>query len=250
MAPYNREDLPQVAQFLAVNQNLDFPRVTLISDLHNWLLQQHRLSLPQEPQFESSPTGEGLNRLISAIGARRRESDRNDPFRILANLQVPVYVTASPHGLLLDALKAAGKEPRQEFCRWNRQLEGLSKLEDREPDYRPDPANPLIYYIFGYLNNFESLVLTEDDYFNFLIGVTEKKTLIPTVVRRTLADSGLLFLGFQLDDWDFRVLFRSIVTQEGGDRRFRYTNVAVQIDPEEGRILEPSERAAILRPIT
>jgi CHAT domain/SIR2-like domain len=239
MAPYNREDLPQVAQFLAVNQNLNFPRDMLISGLHKWIFEQHRASLPQESQFEGSATGEGLNRLISAIGARRRESDRNDPFRVLANLQVPVYITASPHDLLLGALKAAGKQPREEFCRWNRQVEGLPSLKEREPDYRPDPANPLVYYIFGRLNETESLVLTEDDYFNFLIGASKIKESIPEDVRSKLADSGLLFLGFQLDDWDFRVLFRRIVDQEGGTLRRRYTNVAVQVDPEEGRIIEP-----------
>jgi hypothetical protein len=45
-----------------------------------------------------------------------------------------------------------------------------------------------------------------------------------------------------MDDWNFRVLFRSIMSQEGGRRRSKYTHVAAQIDPEEGRILEP-ERA-------
>ena len=57
-----------------------------------------------------------------------------------------------------------------------------------------------------------------------------------------LADTALLFLGFKLDEWSFRVLFRSIMNQEGGGRRARYAHVAAQIDPEEGRILEP-ERA-------
>jgi hypothetical protein len=74
------------------------------------------------------------------------------------------------------------------------------------------------------------------------IGVTSNKDLIPGVVRRALADTALLFLGFQLDDWDFRVLFRSIMSQEGRSRRSKYAHVAVQIAPEEGRILEP-ERA-------
>ena len=45
-----------------------------------------------------------------------------------------------------------------------------------------------------------------------------------------------------MDDWNFRVLFRSMMSQEGGGRRRGYTHVAVQIDPEESRILEP-ERA-------
>ena len=52
----------------------------------------------------------------------------------------------------------------------------------------------------------------------------------------------MLFLGFQIDDWDFRVLFRSIMSREGCSRRWDYAHVAAQITPEEGRILKP-ERA-------
>jgi hypothetical protein len=71
------------------------------------------------------------------------------------------------------------------------------------------------------------------------MGVTSNNDLIPPVVRRALADSALLFLGFQIDEWDFRVLFRSVMNREGQSRRSRYTHVAAQINPEEGRIMEP-----------
>ena len=46
-----------------------------------------------------------------------------------------------------------------------------------------------------------------------------------------------------MDDWNFRVLFRSILSQQGGGAaRDRYAHIAAQIEPEEGRLLEP-ERA-------
>ena len=38
---------------------------------------------------------------------------------------------------------------------------------------------------------------------------------------RRLSDTALLFLGFRLDQGDFRVLFRSIMHQEGRSRRRR-----------------------------
>ncbi len=86
-------------------------------------------------------------------------------------------------------------------------------------------------------------MITEDDYFDFLIGVTANKDLIPKPACRALADSALLFLGFQLDDWDFRVLFRSIAGQEGARRRQSYAHIAVQVDPEEGRVQRPDRGA-------
>ena len=100
----------------------------------------------------------------------------------------------------------------------------------------------MIYHLFGHLREPDSLVLTQDDYFDYLIGVTKNKELIPEVVREALANSALLFLGFHLDDWNFRVLFRSLMNQEGRHRRKRYNHIAAQIDPDESRILEP-ERA-------
>ena len=81
-------------------------------------------------------------------------------------------------------------------------------------------------------------MLTEDDYFDFLIGVTRNQDLVPAVVRRRLSDSALMFVGFRLDEWDFRVLYRSLMSSEGGDRREEYTHVAVQIDPEEDATID------------
>jgi hypothetical protein len=62
------------------------------------------------------------------------------------------------------------------------------------------------------------------------------------VVSDALADSGLLFLGFRLEDWSFRVLFRSVMSPGGRQRRKDYASIAGQILPEEGVFLDP-ERA-------
>jgi hypothetical protein len=161
---------------------------------------------------------------------------------VLASLPLPIYITTDPSPLLKQALIAAGKDPQVELCRWNSDIESLPSIYDDNPKYRPTEQQPLIYHLFGSLEEPYSLVLTEDDYFEYLIGVTGNKDLIPAVVRRALVDTALLFLGFQIDDWDFRVLFRSIMSREGRSRRRDYAHVAAQITPEEGRILEP-ERA-------
>ena len=97
----------------------------------------------------------------------------------------------------------------------------------------------MVYHLFGQIRTPGSMVLTEDDYFDYLIGVTKNAGVIPPAVIRAWNDSALLFLGFQVDDWNFRVLFRSIVNQEGSGRLREKPHVAVQIDPEEGRSLEP-----------
>ncbi len=237
MAPHDREDLPQVAQYLAINQDYIFPRDELIEYLRQEMLARYGPELPADLHQAE------LNALITAVGTLHRERNPVDPYRILADLPLPIYITTDASNLLETALAATGdKAPQVEFCRWNNETEFLPSIYDDDPDYRPTVERPLVYQLFGRLDELDSVVLTEDDYFDYLIGVTSNKDLIPGIVRRNLVDTALLFLGFRLDDWDFRVLFRSIMSREGGRRRSRYAHVAVQINPEEGRIQDP-ERA-------
>jgi hypothetical protein len=239
MEPHQREDLPQVAQYLAINQDRGFPRDELEEYLRQQLLQRYAADLPEN--LRTNPKAP-LNDLIDAVGLKRWEREPRDPYKVLAALPLPIYVTTNADRLLLKALEAAGKSPQVALCPWNKYVEQADSIYDKEPNYLPSPEKPLVYYLYGRLGEPDSLVLTEDDYFDFLIGVTSNKDLIPAAVRRALADTALLFLGFQVDSWDFRVLFRSILSGEGGGRRSRYAHIAAQIEPEEGRILEP-ERA-------
>jgi hypothetical protein len=235
LAPSNREHLPEVAQYLAVNQSPIFPREGLGKYLREQLWGRYGGRLAPELR-EAEPA-----QVIAAVGELRRREDGSDPHAVLAGLPFPIFITTNPDNLLTGALRAAGKDPQVELCRWNADMYTQS-VYDREPDYRPTAQRPLVYCLFGQFEDLDSMVLTEDDYFDYLIGVTGNKDLIPGVVRRALADTALLFLGFQLDDWNFRVLYRSIMSQEGRSRRKKYSHIAAQIDPEEGRILEP-ERA-------
>jgi len=232
MASHSRDDLPQVAQYLAVNLGPRFPPEELDEYLRKELNARYGAILPADARRGN------LDGLIAAVGQHRQAHDPAEPHRVLAQLNAPLYLTTNPDRLLATALTAAGKAPQVALCPWN---EAVERSEMRD-DWEPDAQHPLVYHLFGQLSQPDSIVLTEDDYFDYLIGVTRNADLIPGVVRRALADTALLFLGFHLDDWAFRVLFRSIIQQEGGSRRHRYAHVAVQVDPEEGEFLEP-ERA-------
>jgi hypothetical protein len=236
MAPHEREDLPQVAQFLSVEQDPRFPHEELVEYLRGEILDRYSSDLPAELADAT------LSELFAALFAKRGTDNPADPYKVLAELPLPVYITTNASNMLVEALRAAGKEPQVELCRWNKDIELQPSIYDDEPDYQPTEQRPLVYHLFGTFDEPISMVLTEDDYFDFLIGVSTNRELIPIAVRQALADTALLFLGFRLDDWNFRVLFRSIMSQEGGSRRSRYAHIAGQIMPEEGRFLEP-ERA-------
>lgn len=269
MAPHFRDDLPQVAQYLSVNLSHEFPRDELGQYLRSALVEGYGDQLP--PEYRDKKVDDlPLNKLMSDVWRIRYPEGVLDPYAVLASMPLPVYVTAQPWNLLAEALRAEGKDPQVEPCRWKRldddpwgdrsdvdtpdwafvvkddpdtrlaaaEAGWPTAVYERDHSYHPDERRPLVYHLFGHLARPRSLVLTEDDYFDFLIGVTRNNDLVPFRVRRAFADSSLMFLGFRLDDWDFRVLFRSIVNQEG-DRRREHPHVAVQIDPEEGSTIEP-----------
>jgi hypothetical protein len=234
LAPHERHDLAHVAQYLAISLNYRFPRESLREHLRAELFDRYHL--PEELKDAS------LDELVKAAAERRWAGGFAEPHAALAAMPFPLYVTADPIDLLPSALVLQGKQPQVELCRWSEDVEWPRSVYELMPDYRPDVRHPLVYHLFGNLRYSDTVALTLDDYEDFLIGVTSNRDLIPAVVRRALSDSALLFLGFRLDQGDFRVLFRSIMRQEGRSRRRRYSHVAVQIDPEESTTLVP-ERA-------
>jgi hypothetical protein len=231
LAAHDREDLPEVAQYLSVSQSYRFPRVSLGEYLRAELLDRYQL--PGEYAQSS------LDELFNVVGKRRRATDQADPHALLAGLPFPLYVTTHPADLLAGALRAAGRQPVVELCRWSSEVDWPPSVYDTAPNYRPDSDHPLVYHLYGHLRYPETVLLAAEEYLELLVGVTANKDLIPPVVRRALSDTALLFLGFSMNQWDFRVLLRSIMHQEGRGRRRRYSHVAVQIDPEESSTLEP-----------
>ncbi|HEX6263892.1 MAG TPA: CHAT domain-containing protein [Actinomycetota bacterium] len=236
MAEHFSDSLPQVAQYLSIHQDRPFLRAELEKHLRRTLAERYQDELPMDVlRGEAS-----LEEVIAAAWEARHAREEVDPYSVLAQLPVPVYITTQPSQLLVRALTEAGREPQVDVCRWNGDEDWSESVFDRHPDYRPTPERPLIFHLLGTLDDPESLVLTEDDYFDFLIGVARNQDLVPSAVRRRLSDSALMFVGFRLDEWDFRVLYRSLMNSEGSRRRRGYTHVAVQIDPEESTTIDAS----------
>lgn len=237
MSPHYREDLPHVAQFLRFNQmDISFPYEGIGAYLHQKILDNYGDILT--PELRAAPVEE-LSRLLKHVGAYRRQQEHDEPHRVLAGLPFKVYMTTNTDNLLYEALEEVpGKRPRKRLCPWK---DYVVQLTEHEQDYEPTVAEPLVYHLFGQLEDTDTMVLTEDDYFDYLIGMTANKDLLPDPVKRAQTSSLLLFLGFQISDWDFRVIFRSIMSRPGvkAGTKEDFTHVAVQINPDEDVIIEP-----------
>jgi hypothetical protein len=180
----DKNDLIRVAQYLAVKYDPTYPKE---------LIQR---------------------KFAAAAGPDPR--DREEPHRILAGLPFPVFLTTNYDDFLVRSLKAVQKDPRRDFCRWSpllRDREDLPTIFESEPKYEPTVANPLVFHLHGHLgpNHAESLVLTEDDYLEFLAAISrDQKKLLPARVETALNISTCVFIGYRLADWNFRVLFQGL----------------------------------------
>src|SRR5262249_55916769 len=143
-----------------------------------------------------------------------RQSLRHRPFephRYLARMRpIRTMITTNPDDLLVEALRDEGRPPRVVHYRW----EGSADDDAAAPHnglLEPTDDTPVVFRLFGHLGDPNGLVITEDDYFQFLTAVTRRQAqkksvrldddLDQDLLGGTLANSALVFLGFRLTDW-------------------------------------------------
>jgi hypothetical protein len=173
----------------------------------------------------------GLPELMARVGQANR-ADPADPYRLLASLPAKVFLTANPDSLLQEALESEEKTPDVSFFDWRAQT-----ADGERYDGKPTAQQPLVYHVFGRSGGDSFVVLTEDDYFDYLISWNEYKERIPNLVGYQTTNTSLLFLGFQPTDLGFRVLMRLIKSQGGSGQLEQCPHVAVQIDPDEDNLI-------------
>jgi hypothetical protein len=168
-----------------------------------------------------------IKELLKEIPPKYYE-DPDEIHGVLADLPLPVYITTNYDDFMVRALNSLNKKPDQEICRWNK---NLKKSKRRSSDFNPTPENPLVFYLHGFYEIPDSLVLTEDDYLDFLIAISKDKKLLSPRIQQAFSGASLLFLGYKINDWDFRVLFR--ILAEYIERSIGRKHVSVQLVTED-----------------
>jgi hypothetical protein len=180
----SRTDLAKVSQFLAIKSDATRPKEMMLE----------KLDKSQKP-FNFN--------------------DEDEPLNVLARLPIPVYLTTNYDSLLAQAIdhhgNARGRRAAFEVCRWNSTLAAQPSLFKRGSKFTPGMQTPVVYHLHGHRSVLDSLVLTEDDYLDFLVNMSREDAFLPPRIQEAITGSSVMFIGYSLADINFRVLFRGLL---------------------------------------
>ena len=202
------EDLAKVSQFLSVYHDPMYPKEELLKELK-----------PIPPPDFTIP---------------------DEPHGVLADLPVPIFLTTNYNSYLELALKSRQKTPRKEICRWNETVKHHESIFDSDAAFEPTVSNPVVFHLYGNDTSAESLVLTEDDYLDYLVHISKDDKIVPSRIQRALASTSLMILGYTLGDWSFKVLFRGLIS--GRHSRMNRISVTVQLPPVSDDPEDPKQQ--------
>ena len=116
----------------------------------------------------------------------------------------PVVITTNYDQLFENALAAVGKQPRVAVYTPN--LEAT-------PDFRdPTEDSPIIFKIHGDITRPETVVITDEDYIQFVLRMSNKEPYdpVPLTLKFYLTGWNTLFVGYSLLDYNLRLLFKTL----------------------------------------
>lgn len=230
----DKESLVKVAQFVAVNARQD-PKGTM-GGAYLRLLQRGLFNFldiqptdAQKEQFKDatlSETVEALNWAEQVLVLKEDEIHHQ-----LADLGLPLFLTTNVDNFMVEALKHKGLAPRRVGLRWRQPEAGTPQYYLNPPPSREDPV---VLHLNGYDSDpdqLKNLVLSEDDYLQHLVRLSRDQELhLPMNVLGMLSEHSFLFLGYQLDDWEFRIILHGLLPQIAQSRPEKKRHVGVQLE--------------------
>lgn len=193
----NKDNLAQVAEYVVFKNDPMFPKKEI----------QRMFSAKSAPDFQN----------------------RNEPHALLAELELPIYITTNYDDFMKQALAYQGRGCNVQYTHWNRYLEVTNPTAMSDNTFSPTATNPMIFHLHGCCDQPQSMVLTERDYIDFLINLSRKKDMLPPCIVEALAGTSLLFVGYSMEDWTLRVIFRGLMSSMGANLGCK--SLAVQLKP-------------------
>lgn len=145
----------------------------------------------------------------------------------LARMPFRIVITTNYDRLFEKALTRAEKE--YEHCIYSR--DENHPTPDLPGDI-PSPSRPFVLKIHGDIQHRDSLVVTDEDYIHFILRMGDKPSVnpVPLGVRNFMRWWPTLFVGYSLNDYNLRLLFKTL--RWGVDRASFPTSYSVDPWPD------------------
>ena len=247
-----------------------FQQSNLIAD---WM----RLDLDRVAQYVDCMGGKSRDLVAEYIQKEEKQHElvlsEENPLWVLAKLPFPLYITTNYDTLLERYLQTLGKHPQTIISNWRRWHSDRGSAETRLNDLKNNESgnytisesnelkllplilwpedetinsnNPVVFHLHGVATCPETMVLSQDNYIDFLkeMGDPKKKSkndlgVLPPLILDAISRYHILFLGYSLDDINLHVLIRTLrgesnLTQNDQSRLF-----SIQLEPGEQRICQ------------
>ena len=145
------------------------------------------------------------HQLVEVVRDAVQVNKRPSPMlRALAELDFPLVITTNYDQLFENALAAAGKQPR--VAVYTPELEATTDYRD------PTPQSPVVFKIHGDIARPETIVVTDEDYIQFVLRMSNKDPYdpVPLTLKFYLTGWTTLFVGYSLLDYNLRLLFKTL----------------------------------------
>ena len=147
-----------------------------------------------------------------------------------ASADLPHHELRRLHGPGAPARAGHPREPVVKVAPWNDSAYIPQELKPSITDDRPTPARPLVFHLHGHVSVPESMVITEDDYVDFLVELGRNRDVVlPGIVQGAFTGTSLLFIGYRLTDWNFRVIHHALIAARPQSQQ--PFHVTVQVAP-------------------
>jgi SIR2-like domain len=152
-------------------------------------------------------TIKGRKQLVDELKAAVQTGRKPSPIlHALAELGFPLVATTNYDQLLQRALVEARKEPRVTVY--------SPDPTERTVDYldTPMPEKPWVFKLHGDVDQPESIVITDEDYIQFVLRMTAQEAYfpVPMTFMYHLQRWTTLFVGYSLVDYNLRLLFKTL----------------------------------------
>ncbi len=150
---------------------------------------------------------EGRSALIEHVRSEVAENKAPSPvLNALADLDFPLVMTTNYDCLFERALQAKGKQPILSI------YDPSGKIETTDLTSTPDPRRPFISKIHGDIRHPGSIVITDEDYIQFVLRMSQKEPYdpVPMTFKYHFQKWPTLFVGYSLTDYNLRLLFKTL----------------------------------------